>query len=100
MAQTVRITLTQDITKALEVLRQSTLGTLNNTELIKMAVGALASSKKSEASLEEKEIKEENRMSIHQFYQWAKEDGTLEVDNISSKAKLKPFIPEPYVPDR
>ncbi len=39
-------------------------------------------------------------MSAYQFYQWAKEDGTLEDDNISPNAKLKPYIPEPYVPNR
>ena len=34
------------------------------------------------------------------FYEWAKEDGSLEINNISPDAKLKPFVPEPYVPNR
>lgn len=100
MPQTIRLTITSDLEKALQVLRQSTLGTLNTTELIKMAVGAFANSKKSEVSLAEKEIQEENLMAAHQFYQWAKEDGSLEVDNIAHPEKLKPFIPKPYVRTR
>ena len=36
-------------------------------------------------------------MSARLFYEWAKEDGSLEVNNISPDAKLKPFNPEPYV---
>lgn len=100
MPQTIRITITPDLEKALQILRQSTLGTLNTTELIKMAVGAFANKKKSEISLDEREVQEENLMSAYQFYQWAKEDGTLEDDNISPNAKLKPYIPEPYVPNR
>lgn len=100
MAQTIRITVTPDVEKALQILRQSTLGTLNTTELIKMAIGAMANSKKSELSLDEKEVQEESRMSAYQFYQWAKEDGTLEDDNISPNAKLKPYKPEPYVQNR
>ncbi|MGH7203395.1 MAG: hypothetical protein ACREHC_03055 [Candidatus Levyibacteriota bacterium] len=100
MAQTIRLTITPDLEKALTILRQSTLGTLNTTELIKMAVGAFASSKKNEISSTEKEIQEENLMAAHQFYQWAKEDGTLEDDNISPNAKLKTYIPEPYVSNR
>lgn len=100
MPQNIRITITPELEKALQILRQSTLGTLNNTELIKMAIGNFANSKKSEISLAEKEVQEENRMAAHQFYQWAKEDGTLDDDNISLSAKLKPYIPETYVPDR
>lgn len=100
MAQTIRITITPDVEKALQILRQSTLGTLNTTELIKMAVGAFANSKKAEVSSDEKEIQEESRMAAYQFYQWAKEDGTLEVDNIAHPEKLKPFIPKPYVRTR
>jgi len=95
MAQTIRLTITPDVEKALEILRQSTLGTLNTTELIKMAVGSFAKIKAKDASeVSEKEL---SLMSARQFYEWAKEDGTLEVDNISPNAKLKPFIPEPYV---
>ncbi len=45
MPQTIRITITPDLEKALQILRQSTLGTLNTTELIKMAVGAFANKK-------------------------------------------------------
>ena len=100
MAQTIRITITPDVEKALNILRQSTLGTLNTTELIKMAIGAFAKLKKEDLSQEDKELKEMDLMAAHQFYQWAKEDGTLEVDNISPNAKLKPFVPEPYVPNR
>lgn len=100
MTQTIRITVTPDLEKALQILRQSTLGTLNTTELIKMAVGSFANTKKSEISLSEKEVQEENLMSAYQFYQWAKEDGTLEDDNISPNAKLKPYVPDPYVPNR
>jgi predicted DsbA family dithiol-disulfide isomerase len=97
MAQTIRLTITPDFEKALQILRQSTLGTLNTTELIKMAVGAFANKKKYEISLDEKEIKEETFMAAHQFYKWAKEDGSLEVDNIAHPEKLKPYIPKPYV---
>jgi hypothetical protein len=100
MAQTIRITVTPDLEKALQILRQSTLGTLNTTELIKMAVGAFANSKKNEISLDEKEVQEESRMAAYQFYQWAKEDGTLGVDNIAHPEKLKPYIPKPYVRTR
>ncbi len=100
MAQNIRITITPDLERALQILRQSTLGTLNTTELIKMAVGAFANSKKSEISLDEKELQEENRMSAYQFYQWAKEDGTLNDDNFSADAKLRPYMPEPYVSNR
>lgn len=96
MAQTIRLTITPDLEKAIHILRQSTLGTLNTTELIKMAVGAFANSRK----MAEKEIQEESLMSARQFYQWAKEDGTLEDNNISSTAKLRPYIPEPYVSNR
>ncbi len=100
MPQTIRLTITSDLEKALQILRQSTLGTLNTTELIKMAVGAFANSKKAEISIEEKEIQDESRMAAHQFYKWAKEDGTLDVDNIAHPEKLKPFIPKPYVRTR
>lgn len=91
MAQTIRLTVTPDLEKALQILRQSTLGTLNTTELIKMAVGSFARMKNST----NQEVTDMDRLAAHSFYQWAKEDGTLEVENISPKAKLKPFIPEP-----
>lgn len=100
MAQSIRITITPDLEKALQILRQSTLGTLNTTELIKMAVGAFANSKKSEVSLTDQEVKEMDFISAHQFYQGAKEDGTLDDDNISPNAKLKPYVPKPYVSNR
>lgn len=45
MAQTIRITITPDVEKALQILRQTTLGTLNTTELIKMAIGSFAKMK-------------------------------------------------------
>ena len=98
MAQTIRLTITSDLEKALQILRQSTLGTLNTTELIKMAVGSFAKMKTTSKS----EISEEewDRMSARQLYGWAKEDGTLEVNNISPNAKLRPFTPEPYVSNR
>ena len=98
MAQTIRITITPDVEKALQILRQSTLGTLNTTELIKMAIGAFAKIKA--ARSEEMSPEEWDLMSARQFYQWAKDDGTLEIDNISPNAELKPFIPKPYVPNR
>ncbi len=100
MAQTIRLTVTPDLEKALQILRRSTLATLNTTELIKMAVGSFAKIKAADISLAEKEVKEMNLLSARQFYEWAKEDGTLEVNNISPNAKLKPFVPEPYVSNR
>lgn len=100
MARTIRLTVTPELEKALQILRQSTLSTLNTTELIKMAVGSFAKIKKADISLTEKEVKEMNLLSARQFYEWAKEDGTLEVDNISPNAKLKPFVMEPYVSNR
>ena len=95
MAQTIRLTITPNLEKALQILRKSTLGTLNTTELIKMAVGSFA--KKTDLSLKSKEVQEENRMAASQFYQWAKEDGSLETENIAQPEKLKPFTPKPYV---
>ncbi len=92
MAQTIRITITSDIEKALQVLRQSTLGTLNTTELIKMAIGGFANIKTAETSPDEMDV-----ISSRMFYEWAKEDKTLSVDNIAHPEKLKPFVPKPYV---
>jgi hypothetical protein len=95
MAQTVRITITPDVEHALQILHKSTSGTLNATELIKMAIGELAQIKAADMSPDEMD-----RISARLFYEWAKEDGTLNVDNISPNAKLKPFVPQRYVPDR
>lgn len=98
MAQNIRITITPDVEKALQILRQSTLGTLNTTELIKMAIGGYAHIKKADISGSQKdEIKEIDTASSRLFYEWAKEDGSLEVDNIARPEKLKPFKPKPYV---
>lgn len=100
MAQNIRITITPELEKALHILRQSTLGTLNTTELIKMAVGGYAQIKK--ADVDESEISPDqmNAISLRSFYEWAKEDETLKVDNISQNVKVKPFTPEPYVSNR
>lgn len=108
MAQTVRLTITQDLEKALRILHESTMGTLNTTELIKMAIGEEAKRKELLAAgitskvepHEDISPKEMDIFSAKLFYQWAKEDGSLEVDNISPDAKLKPFVSESYVPNR
>ncbi len=92
MAQTIRITITPDVEKALQILRQSTLGTLNTTELIKMAIGGFAKMKAVETSPSEMDA-----ISSRMFYEWAKEDKTLDIDNIAHPEKLKPFVPKPYV---
>jgi len=99
MSQTIRLTITPDLEKALQILRQSTLGTLNTTELVKMAIGGFAQIKKSDVN---KQIANENEdmtpaeldtISSHLFYEWAKEDGTLDTNNIAHPEKLKPYIP-------
>lgn len=100
MAQTIRITITPDIEKALQILRKSTLGTLNTTELIKLAVGAFAKIKSTDMSPEEITPDEMDKIGARMFYEWAKEDGTLEDDNIAHPEKLKPFVPKPYVRTR
>lgn len=41
-----------------------------------------------------------NAFGVRQCYEWAKEDGSLEVDNNSPSAKLKPFVPKQYVANR
>lgn len=92
MSQTIRLTITPDLERALEVLRRSMLGTLNSTELIKMAVGGFARMKEIEMTPQELD-----QISSQQFYQWAKEDGSLAVDNIAHPEKLKPFIPTKHV---
>lgn len=101
MAQNIRITITPDLENALNILRRSTTGTLNTTELIKLAVGELAQLKKMKIT-EPDDITpaEMNKIGTHLFYEWAKEDNTLKNDNISLNVKLKPFIPEPYVSNR
>ncbi len=95
MARTIRLTITSDLEKALNVLRQSTLGTLNTTELIKMAIGAFA--KQKEEGIEEMSPSEMDVQSARLFYEWAKEDGSLEEDNIAHPEKLKPYVPKEYV---
>ena len=92
MAQTIRLTITSDLEKALQILRQSTLGTLNTTELIKMAVGSFAQLKGNDMSLNETDA-----MSSRLFYEWSIEDKTLNIDNIAHPEKLKPYTPKDYV---
>ena len=99
MAQTIQITVTPDMEKALHVLRQKTMGKLNTTELIKLAIGSFAKIKTLNKN-EDITPEEMDYIAARSFYEWAKEDGTLEVNNISPKAKLKPFVPESYVPTR
>jgi hypothetical protein len=101
MAQNIRITITPDLERALNILRQSTTGTLNTTELIKLAVGELAQLKKIKITdPDDVTTQELNKIGASLFYRWAKEDDTLKRDNISPNVELKPFIPEPYVPNR
>jgi hypothetical protein len=101
MAQTIRLTVTPDLEKALNILKRSTTGTLNTTELIKLAIGELAQLKKRQI-VETNEISPQvmDKVGAHLFYEWAKEDNTLMEDNISLDAKIEPFIPEPYVSNR
>lgn len=95
MAQSIRLTVTPDLERALQILRQSTLGTLNTTELIKMAVGSLAQIKKmKEVDMTPQEM---NTISSRLFQDWAREDETIDVENIAHPEKLKPFSPKPYV---
>ncbi len=98
MPQNIRITITPDMERALTILRQSTTGTLNTTELIKLAVGELAQLKRRQlVEPDEIILQEMDKISARLFYEWAKEDKTLNEDNFSPDAKLKPFNPEPYV---
>jgi len=76
MSQTIRLTITPDLEKALRVLKQSMFGTLNKTELIKMAVGGFARIKESEMSPAQMD-----KLAAQSFYKRAKEDGSLEEDN-------------------
>lgn len=98
MAQTIRLTITTDMEKALNVLRETTMGTLTTAELIKMAVGSFAKIKKRKQ--EDLTPEEMDSIAMRTFYEWAKEDGTLEIDNIAHPEKLKPYIPKPYVRTR
>lgn len=97
MVQTIRLTITPELEKALQILRQATLGTLNTTELIKMAIGSFARMKARVKENEDISPEDWDRMSAKLFYEWAKEDGSLEVDNIAHPEKLRPFIPKEYV---
>ena len=94
MPQTIRLTITPDIQKALDVLRQSTMGTLNTTELIKMAVGGYAQDQGGDFDLD---ANEESEIASQLFYQWAKEDMSLNVSNIKTPEKLKIYNPKKYV---
>ena len=102
MPQNIRITITPDLEKALNTLRQSTTGTLNTTELIKLAVGELAQLKRVKRTdfYDDVTPQEMDKISTSLFYEWAKEDNTLQDNNISPNVQLKPFIPEPYVSNR
>lgn len=98
MAQNIRITITPDLQNALNILRKATTGTLNSTELIKLAVGELAQLKKARLAVSDDIAPAEmDKIGAHLFYEWAKEDNTLMDDNLSASVKLRPFIPEPYV---
>lgn len=100
MPQTIRLTITPELERALKILEKSTMGTLNTTELVKMAVGSWANEKFETAASEDISPDNWDKMAALQFYKWAEEDGSINVDNISAKAKLKPFIPKPYVRNR
>lgn len=101
MAQYIRISITPDLENALNILRKSTTGTLNTTELIKLAVGELAQIKKARTlGSEDITSAEMDKIGARLFYEWAKEDNTLTDDNISPSAKIKAFIAEPYVSNR
>lgn len=95
MAQTVRLTITPDLEIALQILNKSTMGTLNKTELIKMAIGGFAQLKKMEMAPKEMDL-----IAARSFYDWAKEDGTIDVNNFAHPEKLKRFTPKPYVRTR
>ena len=97
MAQNIRLTITPDLQKALDILDRSTMGTLNTTELIKLAVGGYARVKQMESG--DIVVRDMNRFATRQMREWAKDDGTIIVNNIASGAKSLPFQPEPYVRD-
>ena len=86
MAQTIRLTITPELEKALQILRKSTLGTLNATELIKMAVGGFARIKSNNLDPDEMDA-----LSSQLFYDWAKDDETLadmEYNPIAERVRL------------
>jgi len=89
MTQTVRLTVTPELERALQILDRSTMGTLNTTELIKMAIGGFAQIKGNDMTPNELD-----QISARSFYEWAKADGTLEVDNIAHPEKLKSYFPK------
>jgi hypothetical protein len=97
MAQTIRLTVTPDLEKALQILRESTLGVLNTTEIVKMAIGGFAHLKAATVKDKNISMKELDKSSALLFFEWAKEDGSLDLDNISPNAIKKPFTKEPYV---
>lgn len=98
MTQTIRITITPNLQKAINILKHSTTGTLNTTELIKLAVGELAQLKKKQiVGSDEITPQDMDKIGARLFFEWAKQDNTLEENNIAATAKIKPFIPEPYV---
>jgi hypothetical protein len=68
------------------------MGTLNTTELIKMAVGSFAKMKSSDSTPQELDV-----LSSQLFQQWSKDDKTQNINNIAHRDKLKPFTPKPYV---
>lgn len=86
MPQTVRLTITSELEKALAILHQSTLGTLNTTELIKLAIGELARIKEKEMNPNQLD-----QLSAQLFATWAQEDGSQLVENIAQPEKLQPF---------
>jgi len=88
MPQTIRLTINTDLENALQILRRSTSGTLNTTELIKMAVGEFAQIK--QAAMSPSEL---DSISSQQFYNWAKNDGSANIGNIANSKKLKQFHP-------
>jgi len=93
MAHTIRLTVSPELEKALQILRQSTSGTLNSTELIKMAIGEFAQIKKAHLPDRADNLTpdELDQLSALSFYKWAKEDYTLDVDNIAHPEKLKSY---------
>lgn len=106
MSQTIRITITPEIEKALQILKKSTLGTLNTTELIKLSIGELARIKEKAITQKNKGLidndlnlsaDELDTVSSRLFHEWAKEDNILDLNNIAHPEKLKPFKPKTYV---
>ncbi len=102
MSQTIRLTVSPELEKALRILRQSTSGTLNTTELIKMAVGEFAQIKKANLLDNVKDMtpRDIDFISSRSFYEWAKKDGTLNTNNIAHPEQMKPFTPKAHVRTR